>query len=84
MDTGALRPTEPTGRAKGQLRDGFRYVKGEPRLAAPLVMMAIVGMLAYEFQVTLPVVAKQTFHGGSADLRVPHRRHGCRRCSAAS
>jgi MFS family permease len=29
-------------------------------------MMAIVGMLAYEFQVTLPVVAKQTFHGGSA------------------
>jgi len=66
MDTGALRPTEPTGRAKGQLRDGFRYVKGEPRLAAPLVMMAIVGMLAYEFQVTLPVVAKQTFHGGSA------------------
>jgi MFS family permease len=29
-------------------------------------MMALVGMLAYEFQVTLPVVAKQTFHGGSA------------------
>ena len=29
-------------------------------------MMAIVGTLAYEFQVTLPVVAKQTFHGGAA------------------
>jgi MFS family permease len=66
MDTGALSPTEPTGRAKGQLRDGFRYVRREPRLGAPLLMMAIVGMLAYEFQVTLPVVAKQTFHGGSA------------------
>jgi MFS family permease len=66
MDTRALSPTEPTGRAKGQLRDGFRYVRREPRLGAPLLMMAIVGMLAYEFQVTLPVVAKQTFHGGSA------------------
>jgi MFS family permease len=66
MDTGALSPTEPTGRAKGQLREGFRYVKGEPRLGVPLLMMVIVGMLAYEFQVTLPVVAKQTFHGGSA------------------
>src|SRR5208283_1702173 len=66
MDTGALSPTEPTGRAKGQLREGFHYVRREPRLGAPLLMMAIVGMLAYEFQVTLPVVAKQTFHGGSA------------------
>jgi MFS family permease len=66
MDTSALSPTEPTGRAKGQLRDGFRYVRREPRLGVPLLMMVIVGMLAYEFQVTLPVVAKQTFHGGSA------------------
>ncbi len=66
MDTSALSPTEPTGRAKGQLREGFRYVKGEPRLGVPLLMMVIVGMLAYEFQVTLPVVARQTFHGGSA------------------
>ena len=38
----------------------------EPRLGIPLLMMAIVGTLAYEFQVTLPVVAKQTFHGGAA------------------
>ena len=66
MDTAALSPTEPTGRAKGQLREGFRYVKGEPRLGVPLLMMVIVGMLAYEFQVTLPVLARQTFHGGSA------------------
>ena len=66
MDTSALSPTEPTGRAKGQLREGFRYVKREPRLGVPLLMMVIVGMLAYEFQVTLPVVARQTFHGGSA------------------
>jgi MFS family permease len=29
-------------------------------------MMALVGCLAYEFQVVLPVVAAQTFHGNSA------------------
>jgi MFS family permease len=28
-------------------------------------MMAMVGMLTYEFQVTLPVLAKHTFHGNS-------------------
>ncbi len=66
MDKGALSPTKPTGRHKGQLRDGLRYVTKEPRLGVPLLMMAFVGTLAYEFQVTLPVVAKQTFHGGSA------------------
>jgi len=66
MDKSALKPSEPTRRGKGQLREGFRYVAKEPRLGIPLLMMAIVGTLAYEFQVTLPVVAKQTFHGGPA------------------
>jgi len=66
MDKVALQPTEPTGRHKGQMREGFRYVAHEPRLGVPLIMMALVGTLAYEFQVTLPVVAKQTFHGGPA------------------
>jgi len=66
MDKLTLQPTTPTGRHKGQMREGFRYVAHEPRLGIPLVMMALVGTLAYEFQVTLPVVAKQTFHGGPA------------------
>ena len=33
-------------------------------LAIPLCMMALIGTLAYEFQVVLPVVARETFHGG--------------------
>ena len=32
-------------------------------LAVPLLMMALVGCLAYEFQVVLPVVAQETFAG---------------------
>jgi MFS family permease len=65
MDVDALSPSTPMGRAKGQLMEGLRYVKGEAALAVPLVMMAIVGCLAYEFQVSLPVMASRAFHGGS-------------------
>jgi MFS family permease len=65
MDKAALCPSVPTGRRKGQMREGFSYVRADPHLGVPLLMMAVVGTLAYEFQVTLPVVAKQTFHGNS-------------------
>jgi MFS family permease len=65
MDRSRLRPSVPTPRSKGQLRDGFRYVARTPELAIPLLMMGLVGMLAYEFQVTLPYAAKHVFHGGS-------------------
>jgi MFS family permease len=64
LDKTKLEPSVPVVRAKGQLREGFRYVASEPRLLTLLIMMGIIGMLAYEFQVLLPVVAKQTFHGG--------------------
>ena len=66
MDRGTLTPSTPTLRAKGQLLEGFRYVARTPKLAIPLAMMALVGMLAYEFQVTLPIVAGKVFHGSSA------------------
>jgi MFS family permease len=66
LDKNLLQPSPPAGRAKGQVREGFRYVAHTPRLLIPLVMMGLVGMLAYEFQVVLPVVAKGVFHGGPA------------------
>jgi MFS family permease len=65
MDRRALRPTEPMARARGQLREGLRYVRNTPGLAVPLVMMGIVGCLTYEFQVTLPVMASRGLHVGA-------------------
>ncbi len=65
LDTSALRPSPPAVRAKGQLREGLAYVRRTPVLAVPLLMMALVGCLAYEFQVTLPVLAQDTFGAGS-------------------
>ncbi|HWC33692.1 MAG TPA: MFS transporter [Mycobacteriales bacterium] len=65
MDASKLTPSVPTKRQRGQLVEGLRYVRSEVGLAVPLLMMAIVGCLTYEFQVTLPVVAARAFHGGS-------------------
>jgi predicted MFS family arabinose efflux permease len=65
MDVTALSPSVPTVRSKGQLREGLRYVASTPKLLYPLIMMALVGMLTYEFQVTLPIVAGHVFHGSS-------------------
>lgn len=63
LDTSLLNPSEPARRRPGQLREGFTYVRRTPELAVPLLMMALVGCLAYEFQVVLPVVASETFGG---------------------
>ena len=65
LDLSALRPSPPTTRSRGQLREGLVYVRRTPELATPLLMMALVGCLAYEFQVVLPIVAAKTFHGGA-------------------
>ena len=67
MDLSALQPSRPAVRAKGQLREGLSYIRNEPELMVPLVMMALVGCLAYEFQVVLPVLAKATFHGSAQE-----------------
>ncbi|HEY2769532.1 MAG TPA: MFS transporter [Solirubrobacteraceae bacterium] len=66
MDVSALSPTNPTPRAKGQLREGLRYVRSTPGLAIPLLMMGAVGCLTYEFQVSLPVMASRGLHVGAS------------------
>ena len=68
MDRAKLRPTEPIPRGPGQLREGLRYVRHDHRLLIPLLMMAIIGTLTYEFQVVLPVFATDTFNGGADSL----------------
>ncbi len=65
LNTAELQPAPPASRGRGQLREGLRYVRRTPELAVPLAMMGLIGCLAYEFSVTLPVVAKQTFGGGA-------------------
>ncbi|KJE24629.1 arabinose efflux permease family protein [Frankia torreyi] len=66
MDTSALYERPPVHRAPGQLRAGFAYVRRTPALRIPLIMMLVIGALSYEFQVVLPLVARETFGGNAA------------------
>ena len=66
MKPGLLYTPKPTPRAAGQVRAGIRYVKARPELLAPLLMMALIGTFAYEFQVSLPLMAKSALHGDAS------------------
>jgi MFS family permease len=65
MRRGELHRTAPVVRAKGQLREGLRYVWRTPGLRDPLLLVAVAGTLAYNFQVVLALFARFTFHGGA-------------------
>jgi MFS family permease len=65
-----LHPTEPVARARGQVRDGFRYVWRTPALRNVLLAVAVIGIFAYNFTVTLALLAKVTFHGGAGTYAV--------------
>lgn len=51
-------------RAKGQLREGLRYAWSERMVRTPLLMMAVIGTLAFNFQVVIPLIATKTFGAG--------------------
>lgn len=60
-----LNASPPMAKAKGQVREGLRYIRSVPELFVPLVMMAIVGMFAFNFSVTIPLFVKGTLHGSN-------------------
>ncbi len=68
MDKQKLRPSEITDRRRGQVREGLRYIASVPVVRTLLTIMAVVGTLQYNFQVILPVLAKQTFAGDARTL----------------
>jgi MFS family permease len=51
----------PAGR-RG-VKEGLKYATGRQQLWLPLLMMSLVGLLAFNFAVVLPVFARDTFHG---------------------
>lgn len=70
MRKSQLYPVERVARQKRQVREGLEYVRATPGLLIPLVMIGVVGTLAWEFQVTLPLMASKTFHSGAATYGV--------------
>lgn len=66
MDVTALRTPTAVPRAKAQIREGLRYVWATPHLSGTLILLAVAGLLVYNFQVILPLLAHDTFDGDAA------------------
>jgi MFS family permease len=65
MRKSELYPAKPIKRQPGQVRQGLAYVRSTPELLVPLLLIAVVGTLAWEFQVSLPLMASKVFRGGA-------------------
>ena len=62
LRTDQLVPRPQLHRAKGQLREGLRYVRAHPDVMRPLIVMVVVGLVAYNFQTTMPAIVRFEFH----------------------
>jgi len=65
IDPRGLRRRPPPPRAKGQARQGLRYVWHHPELRACMVLVAVVALLGQNFRVVLPLLARDTLGGGA-------------------
>jgi MFS family permease len=62
----ALPPREE--RAEARIVDGLRYVRNRPDLLLLIVLILVVGLAGYNFQVLLALLAKTVFHAGAASF----------------
>jgi MFS family permease len=65
MDAGRLHSGPVAARERGAIRAGLRYVRRTPELMVPLALMGLVGTLGFNFQVSLPLLAKFSFQSGA-------------------
>ena len=63
MRTDELSVTVPLARGAGQVRAGLAYVRATPQLLGPLALLGSVGLVAYNFQLLLALLGRETFHG---------------------
>lgn len=68
IDKSKLHPVPRAPRGKGMLRQGVKYAWTSNELRTTLIVMWVVGIFMFEFTVTLPLLAKNTFHIGSGGL----------------
>lgn len=60
----SLHPAPRPASATHLLRSGLRYAAHHRAIAAPLAMMALIGTFTYEFEVSLPLLARTHIDAG--------------------
>jgi len=68
MRSSDLHRITPVSPEKGQVRAGLRYVASTPKLLGPLLAMTVIGILAFNFNITLLALAEGTFHGSATTV----------------
>ena len=58
----------PSAASDTKIIDGLRYVRSRADLMLPMVLMAVVGMIGFNFPVTLAALAKINFHAGPSSF----------------
>jgi MFS family permease len=63
-----LHRAEPVARAKGQLREGLRYVRKRRDLVMILVLVGFVAAFGMNFQMTMALISREVFHTGASSF----------------
>ena len=63
-----LRAAPRAPRARGQIRDGFRYVLGRPDIVVTLVMVFLVGCFGFNFPIFISTMATIEFGKGAGEF----------------
>jgi MFS family permease len=66
MRPNELFPAPQLLRARGQLREGFRYVRRRSDLMLTMVLIFVFGTFGLNFAITCALMAKQVFHRGAS------------------
>ncbi len=70
MRSDELVPTERMPRAKGQLRDGLRYVRSRPDLMLVMAIVFCAGTFGLNFQMTTALMATEVYGKGAGEYGV--------------
>ncbi|MEV0631609.1 MFS transporter [Nonomuraea wenchangensis] len=68
MRASELNPAEPVPRAKGQLREGLRYVVRREELLLPVLLIGFVSMFSQSFSMSIALMAREVFKAGASSF----------------
>ncbi|WP_282946606.1 MFS transporter [Cellulomonas endometrii] len=70
MRTSELRPMPVAPRAKGQIREGVRYVRGRSDILVIMVVICVVSTFGLNFQMTSALMARAEFGKGAGEYGI--------------
>ncbi|NUW37436.1 MFS transporter [Nonomuraea sp. SMC257] len=68
MRKSELHLSEPVPRAKGQLREGLRYVMEREELLMPVLLIGFVSMFSQAFSMSIALMAREVFSAGASSF----------------